>query len=111
MLPPDQLTRIKDLFAFIPTFGKQTFPVLQESAEEPVPPIAPTDTISVVANDISFAYDDQNVIFYHNYLSLAVPFNQISKLYGIIGPSGMGKKYPGFDAWRPTQSTNRNGLR
>jgi ATP-binding cassette subfamily B protein len=85
------LTRIKDLYTFLPTFGKQSFPVLQESEEETIPPIAPTSTISVVANDISFAYNKQNVIFEHNHLALFVSNEQASKLYGIIGPSGVGK--------------------
>ncbi|MBI2775571.1 ABC transporter ATP-binding protein [Candidatus Dependentiae bacterium] len=85
------LTRIKDLFAFLPTFGKQSYPVLQESDEEMIPPVASTSTISVVANDISFSYTDQNSIFDHHNLSLFVNSEQISKLYGVIGPSGVGK--------------------
>ncbi len=85
------ITRIKDLFAFIPAFGKQTFPVLQESLEEPVPPIAATDTISLNAHDISFSYGNAITIFDHHNLLLTIAHEQQSKLYGIIGPSGVGK--------------------
>jgi ATP-binding cassette subfamily B protein len=83
-------TRIKDLFSFIPSFGKQTFPVLQESSVVALPPVF-TQGISIAARDISFWYSKSTKIFDHQNFILEIPEDQPNKLYGIIGPSGVGK--------------------
>jgi ABC-type multidrug transport system fused ATPase/permease subunit len=84
------LTRIKDLFQFIPTFGAQTFKVLPSKGTTKQPTAAPR-MISLAAENISFSYSSMAAIFDQHSLHLSVPFKQESKLYGIIGPSGMGK--------------------
>jgi len=81
--------RIKDLFSFVRKFGKQTFPVLKSDAstlyENPT-----TDTILIDASNLYFAYKDARIFDNHN-LQIEVPQAQENKLYGIIGPSGVGK--------------------
>jgi len=83
------VTRIKDLFSFIRRFGKQTFPVLKEDPHEAyeVPTI---DVISVDAQKIYFSYEQADIFDNHT-MKITVPFKQENKLYGIIGPSGVGK--------------------
>jgi len=83
------ITRIDDLFYFIQMFGKQTFPVLQPVTA----PVTPTkqDTITVSAKDIQFYYNPQAKIFDDHTFLIEVPQSQTKKLYGIIGPSGIGK--------------------
>ena len=83
------IIRIKDLFSFISNFGLQTFPVLKGEAPEIEVP-EPT-TISVNADDLHFAYTKKAQIFEEHSLDLSVPMTQKNKLYGIIGPSGVGK--------------------
>jgi ABC-type multidrug transport system fused ATPase/permease subunit len=82
-------TRIDDLYLFIQMFGKQTFPVLQGSAAPSNP--EKTGPITVSAKDIHFYYNPQAKIFDDHTFYLEVPRNQQAKLYGIIGPSGIGK--------------------
>ncbi len=83
------VTRIKDLYSFIQNFGKQTFAVLSPLKEQPVE--AERTTISIEAHDLYFDYNPKARIFDQHNLSLSVPTSQPNKLYGIIGPSGMGK--------------------
>lgn len=87
------VTRINDLYLFIRSFGKQTFPVLKSDAKEMVSleAIKKKDMIVLEARDLHFDYNPKAKIFEHHNLLLEVPRSQRSKLYGIIGPSGMGK--------------------
>lgn len=84
------IIRIRDLFAFMSNFGKQTFPVFHDPAADKRKPIDIT-TISIQAHDISFAYNHHTAIFEQHSLSLNIAKKQSNKLYGIIGPSGVGK--------------------
>lgn len=77
---------VRDLFSFIPSFGRQTYPVLGSSDESLIIP----KTISIKANGISFDYDTARLFNNHN-LYLSCPEEQTNKLYGIIGASGSGK--------------------
>ncbi len=79
-------TAIKDLFAFIPTFGKETFPVLGESLIE----INKVETITITASNIYFDYG-KAMLFNDHTCKLVCSQQKVSKLYGIIGPSGSGK--------------------
>lgn len=81
--------QIKDLFAFIRNFGMQTFPVLKEdlSVAYEVPSL---DVVDLQASNLSFAYEDIDIFKDHN-LKVEVPQSQQNKMYGIIGPSGVGK--------------------
>lgn len=82
--------RIKDFYAFARVFGKQTFPVFPEDIEQPVV-AQPTTMTEIFFDKITFAYPHQEYIFYENSLNLLVDATKINKLYGIIGPSGLGK--------------------
>lgn len=76
---------IRDLFAFIPSFGTQTFPVLGSAT-----PIEKPENISLVVNGLFFDYG--NAALFHNHsLKLSASREAPNKLYGIIGPSGSGK--------------------
>jgi len=83
------ITRIKDLFHFIHYFGKQTFPVLKGDIAKDYE-IPTSDIISVEALDLYFAYAAAEIFDGHT-LQVTVPYAQKNKLYGIIGPSGVGK--------------------
>lgn len=84
------VTRIDDLYLFIQMFGKQTFPVLQAPETQVRAPSEP-EIITVSAKDIHFYYNPQAKIFDDHTFFIEVPKNQTNKLYGIIGPSGIGK--------------------
>jgi ATP-binding cassette subfamily B protein len=83
------VTRINDLFIFIRRFGKKTFPVLKKDVSDRYE-IPTSDMISIKAKNIYFSYEKVD-IFKGNNLILNVPHAQKNKLYGIIGPSGVGK--------------------
>lgn len=80
------LTAIRDLYAFMASFGKQTFPVLEETSCARVP----STTLSVSADAISFDYGKATLFNGHTFF-LEVARTAPTKLYGIIGPSGSGK--------------------
>ncbi|MDR3646343.1 MAG: ABC transporter ATP-binding protein [Candidatus Babeliales bacterium] len=77
---------IKDLFDFMPYFGKQNFPVLGEANIK----IDQPEEISIQANNIVFDYG-KAILFNDHTFQLKCPIDQNSKLYGIIGMSGSGK--------------------
>jgi len=81
--------RINDLFAFIRSFGTQTFPVLQEDISV-VYAIPDSDMVNILASNVHFAYEDIDLFRGHT-LKIEVPQKQKNKVYGIIGPSGVGK--------------------
>lgn len=83
--------RIKDLFEFLRGFGRQTFPVLSESEAPSQVPLEREGNITIQARDLEFQYDVNAQIFNGHSLLLTVPMAQKNKLYGIIGPSGIGK--------------------
>ncbi|HEX2579875.1 MAG TPA: ABC transporter ATP-binding protein [Rhabdochlamydiaceae bacterium] len=79
------IASIRDLFAFIPTFGKETIPVLG-TAET----IAQRTEITLKVEGLFFDYGI-SPIFHNHSLHLNAMKATSSKLYGIIGPSGSGK--------------------
>ena len=84
--------RISDLFSFINDFGKQSFPVLQthpDPLDEPV--VVEKNNITIQAAKVSFDYSPDAEIFHDHNFNLSVSTSQELKLYGIIGPSGIGK--------------------
>lgn len=84
-------SRINDLFSFLRTFGHQTFPALSD-AEHPFElPLNRENNIIVEAKNLHFTYNDRTKIFDGHSLILTVAANQKNKLYGMIGPSGVGK--------------------
>lgn len=80
------LAAIRDLFAFIPTFGKQHIPVFGISTGSVCKP----ETIEIKASNICFDYGGA-VLFNNHSFTLSGAKTQSNKLYGIIGPSGSGK--------------------
>lgn len=87
------VARIQDLYTYVREFGVQTFPVLEAPKKytEEVRLAKKNDTISLIVTDLSFDYNTKARIFDNHYLHLDVNQAQEDKLYGIIGPSGMGK--------------------
>lgn len=95
------ITRIYDLFGFIRGFGKQTFPVLLTDSSnnnrknlnrlENILAAKHEPVINLVVRNLSFDYTPKAKIFEDHSLNLSIPRGQENKLYGIIGPSGMGK--------------------
>ncbi len=79
-------TAVRDLFLFMPNFGKQSYPVLSNDDE----PIAIFETLTITAKGISFDYDTAQLFNNHS-LALNCHHQQANKLYGIIGASGSGK--------------------
>jgi ABC-type multidrug transport system fused ATPase/permease subunit len=84
------IIRIKDLFSFLQNFGKQTYPVLRDEDHVPLITIE-CPTITIKADNITFTYNQHTTIFEQHNLFLDVSKKQSNKLYGIIGPSGVGK--------------------
>ncbi|MCF7799547.1 ABC transporter ATP-binding protein/permease [Candidatus Babeliales bacterium] len=85
------LTRINDLFSYIKNFGEQTFPVLPQDNQIDIKEKIETNTISISMENILFTYGKTAKIFDGHNLNLTIQKNQENKLYGIIGPSGIGK--------------------
>lgn len=77
---------IRDLFEFIPNFGKQNYPVLGPSTLQ----VVRESNIVIDANNISFDYG-KAVLFNCHSLKLSCANDHQTKLFGIIGPSGTGK--------------------
>lgn len=80
------LNAVKDLFEFIPSFGKQSYPVLGHIDE----PLITQEAITIKAHRISFDYETAKLFNEHS-LFLSCHSAQDNKLYGIIGASGSGK--------------------
>jgi ABC-type multidrug transport system fused ATPase/permease subunit len=78
---------VRDLFDFIPKFGKQGYPVIgkmmtpRQQVDEP---------ITIEAPFISFDYETARLFNNHSFV-LTCTDHYFNKLYGIIGPSGSGK--------------------
>ena len=83
------IDRVQDLFNFLTTFGKQTFPVLREQRFEL--PLNKEGNTAIMARNLKFRYNINAQIFNDHSLLLTVAHTQKNKLYGIIGPSGVGK--------------------
>lgn len=85
--------RITDLYDFIGSFGNQTFPVLghQKQVDEKINHARAKNYIELAVNNLHFEYNPKAKIFDDHNLYLKVDRAQQNKLYGVIGPSGMGK--------------------
>ncbi len=77
---------IKDLFEFMPHFGKQTIPVFE--GQELL--IEKKKQNTLTAQDISFGYDAAKIFNGHS-LKIEPIIKQHDNLFGVIGPSGVGK--------------------
>ena len=89
------ITRINDLFVFVQNFGKQTFPVLSvclsSQEQQALRKQRDQEYITLEVKNLSFDYTPKAKIFENQHLFLKASSAQRPKLYGIIGPSGMGK--------------------
>jgi ATP-binding cassette subfamily B protein AbcA/BmrA len=85
------IMRIKDLYKYIGSFGRQTYPVLSDDYKNKVCESPLNNTTNIVCANLFFDYNQQAKIFDGHNLNLKVPVEQENKLYGIIGPSGIGK--------------------
>jgi ABC-type multidrug transport system fused ATPase/permease subunit len=86
------ITRIKNLFVSMDAFGKKSFPVLKEErATVPAVSYAQAKSITVEAKNIFFQYHPQTKVFDNHTFILKTAWDLPLKLYGIIGPSGIGK--------------------
>ncbi len=86
------VTRIHDLFNFIMSYGKQSYPVLRVHPPAFYQDVPTGDgTINIVMRDLFFDFNAQAKLFNGHYLDLRVDRARENKLYGIIGPSGVGK--------------------
>lgn len=85
------ITRISDLFNYIQEFGKQTFPVFSKTKSTNQIIQLNDNYISVNAKNISFEYNKKVQIFNNHNFNLTINHSQKNKLYGVIGPSGIGK--------------------
>jgi len=87
------VTRIVDLFDFIEQFGLQTFPVLTPTANhtQQIAAARTENLLDIELKNLNFNYNPKAKIFENHNLSLSIPKSQTNKLYGIIGPSGIGK--------------------
>jgi ATP-binding cassette, subfamily B, bacterial len=80
------MAAITDLFNFIPEFGKQTIPVFSPQNQA----IEKNAKTEITITNLVFGYGTIYLFDHHN-LHLKTQENQHNKLYGIIGPSGVGK--------------------
>lgn len=82
--------RITDFYAFIHTFGKQTFPVIEGEGNKYID-IDFSQETHIELSNVTFNYLQQQPLFIDVSLDLRVSQSVSNKLYGIIGPSGIGK--------------------
>lgn len=87
------ITRILDLFDFIDQFGTQSFPVLTSTSNhyDQISRARADNVLDIELKNLYFNYNPKVKIFENHNLTLSIPKDQSNKLYGIIGPSGIGK--------------------
>ncbi len=84
--------KIKDFYAYIQSYGKQTYPVFKdEHGSELSSQTCETDPISLTVEHVSASYAHGAPLLQDITLQLSVTRFERNKLYGIIGPSGIGK--------------------
>ncbi len=86
------MTRIHDLYNFIVSYGKQSYPVLRAQPRDAyfdLPSLG--GDIEVAVRNLFFDFNAQAKLFNGHSLLLQIKREQPNKLYGIIGPSGVGK--------------------
>lgn len=82
--------RIIDFYYFIDSMTDQKFPVLTNAKNDPV--VVRDGRVNLNFDKVSFGYSEDSLIFDNNYFDLNVDvLGNKTNLYGIIGPSGIGK--------------------
>lgn len=84
--------KITDFYQYIRTYGAQTYPVLaSEHGAELSNQTCTTDPISLIVDHASASYIEGKPLLQDISLHLSIPRSASNKLFGIIGPSGIGK--------------------
>lgn len=83
--------KITDFYLFVHNFGKQSFPVYSSDLKEAAPAIEPKNPITLEIAAATVAYPHAKPLFSDLNLTLSADQSDPQKLYGIIGPSGIGK--------------------
>src|SRR3990167_3720180 len=81
---------IQDFYGFIRVFGQQTYPIFEDDLEK-TPRVKKQDETSIQMIGVTFAYPGQPDIFKNNSIDLKILKRYKNKLFGLIGPSGIGK--------------------
>jgi ABC-type multidrug transport system fused ATPase/permease subunit len=86
------ITKINDLFTYIHSFHKTKSSSLKlDLSRKNNYSHLNNATLSITMKNISFKYNESINIFDNHTFFLTIPQNQHNKLYGLIGPSGIGK--------------------
>lgn len=84
--------KITDFYEYIRRFGKQTYPVFADQLTHQLSSATcHTDPISLTIEHATVAYEEKEPLLRDISLHLSVLRSEKNKLYGIIGPSGIGK--------------------
>lgn len=78
---------VNDLYHFIANFGQATIPTINHEQRLQLD----RASITLVVDNLHFAHPGQASLFTGQSLSLTVNSHTTNKLFGIIGPSGVGK--------------------
>lgn len=84
--------KIADFYAYIRSYGTQSYPTFANQVSSEISTqTCQTDPISFTIDHVSLTYPHGEHIFSDLSLHAAIYRSQKNKLYGIIGPSGIGK--------------------
>jgi len=84
--------KITDCYDYIRAYGAQTFPVFADQSDNEISTLmCSTDPITITLDHVCVTYPDEPPFFSDMTLHLAVTRAAHTKLYGVIGPSGIGK--------------------
>lgn len=84
--------KIKDFYQFMRSFGKQSYPVYSAQLPDKKPVIIhPKDPITLDVNFTTVIFPNHKPFFSDLSMHISVHQSDPNKLYGIIGPSGIGK--------------------
>ncbi len=85
--------KIVDFYAYVDSYGRQTFPVFLTDAQLGVEANATctSDDISIVLDHVTLAYLDGEPLLKDISTRISIARSKSNKLFGIIGPSGIGK--------------------
>ncbi len=85
--------KIIDFYAYTRTYGTQTFPVFKSDRYAGSEPNATckTDDISIVLDHVTVAYLEGEPLLHDISSYISIARSESNKLFGVIGPSGVGK--------------------
>lgn len=84
--------KITDFYSYIRRFGTQTYPVFAHQLTKDLNNASCyTDPISLTIEHVTASYEEKEPVLQDISLRLSIMREEKNKLYGIIGPSGIGK--------------------